>query len=102
VGEFLVLLGAFKANTWVAFGAATGVVLGAAYALWLYKRVTFGEITNEEVKTMPDLSVREILIFVPLVVCVLWIGIYPKPYLSAMEPSVKKLIEQVNVTGKSE
>lgn len=94
VGEFLVLLGAFKASTYVAFGAATGVVLGAAYALWLYKRVVFGEITNEEVKTMPDVSVREILIFVPLVLAVLWIGLYPKPYIHAMEASVKQLIEQ--------
>ncbi len=97
VGEFLVLLGAFKASTYVAFGAATGVVLGAAYALWLYKRVVFGEITNEEVKTMPDISVREMLIFVPLVLVVLWIGIYPKPYLHTMEASVKNLIEQVEV-----
>ncbi len=94
VGEFLVLLGAFKANTYVAFGATSGVVLGAAYALWLYKRVVFGEITNDEVKTMPDVSVREILIFVPLVLTVLWIGLYPKPYIHAMEASVQNLIEQ--------
>ncbi len=100
VGEFLVLLGAFQANTYVAFGATTGVVLGAAYALWLYKRVVFGEITNEEVKSMPDVSAREVLIFVPLVLVVLWIGIYPKPYLHAMEASVKQLITQVEVAGK--
>lgn len=100
VGEFLVLLGAFKANTYVAFGAATGVVLGAAYALWLYKRVVFGEITHEEVKTMPDISAREILIFIPLVVSVLWIGIYPKPYMSGIEASVKQLITQVEGAGK--
>lgn len=100
VGEFLVLLGAFKASTYVAFGAATGVVLGAAYALWLYKRVAFGEITNDEVKHMPDVSAREILIFVPLVVSVLWLGIYPKPYFSALEPSVKQLISQTVIAGK--
>jgi NADH-quinone oxidoreductase subunit M len=100
VGEFLVLLGAFKASTYVAFGAATGVVLGAAYALWLYKRVVFGEITNEEVKHMPDVSAREILIFAPIVLCVLWIGLYPKPYIGAMEASVKQLIKQTEVAGK--
>ncbi|MEQ1789276.1 MAG: NADH-quinone oxidoreductase subunit M [Rickettsiales bacterium] len=97
VGEFLILLGAFKANTLVAFGATTGLILGAAYALWLYKRVMFGEVTNEEVKTMPDVSAREMLIFIPLLVVVLWIGLYPKPYFSAMEASVKHLIEQTNV-----
>jgi len=101
VGEFLVLLGAFKANTYVAFGAATGVVLGAAYALWLYKRVVFGEVTNEEVKTMKDVSAREFLIFVPLVLSVLWLGIYPKPYLAAMEASVKHLIAQVDIAKLS-
>jgi len=97
VGEFLVLLGAFKANTYVAFGTATGVVLGATYALWLYKRVAFGEITNEAVKTMKDVSAREILIFLPLLLTVLWIGIYPKPYLHAMEASVTNLIKQTSV-----
>lgn len=101
VGEFLILLGAFKANTYVAFGAAIGVVLGAAYALWLYKRVVFGEITNEEVKHMPDVSAREILIFVPILLCVLWIGLYPKPYIGAMEASVKQLIKQTSVVGKN-
>ena len=101
VGEFLVLLGAFKANTYVAFGAATGVVLGATYALWLYKRVVFGEIVHDDVKTMPDVSAREMLIFVPLLVVVVWIGLYPKPYLHAMEASVKQLITQVNVAEKT-
>lgn len=102
VGEFLVLLGAFKASTYVAFGAATGVVLGAAYALWLYKRVVFGEITNDEVRSMPDVSAREILIFIPLLLSVLWIGLYPKPYLGALEVSVKQLIAQTNVAGKTQ
>jgi len=94
VGEFLILLGAFKANTWVAFVATTGVVLGAAYALWLYRRVVFGELVHDDVKTMPDLSAREIAIFVPLVVLVMWLGVYPKPYLHAMEASVAQLIKQ--------
>jgi NADH-quinone oxidoreductase subunit M len=108
VGEFLVLLGAFKANTYVAFGAATGVVLGATYALWLYKRVVFGELSEKireqqhyhkltGINEMPDVSAREILIFVPLLLTVLWIGIYPKPYLHAMEASVQNLIKQTSV-----
>jgi NADH-quinone oxidoreductase subunit M len=95
VGEFLVLLGAFKASSWVAFLAATGVVLGAAYMLWLYRRVVFGPIANEEVRRMLDLSKRELVIFVPIVALVLWIGIYPKPYLHAMEASMGHLITQV-------
>jgi NADH-quinone oxidoreductase subunit M len=61
----------------------------------------FGEVTNEEVKTMPDISAREILIFAPIIFCVLWIGLYPKPYLHAMEASVQKLIKQTNVVGKN-
>ncbi len=94
VGEFLVLLGAFKANTWVAFFAATGVVLGAAYMLWLYRRVVFGEIGSDHVRAMLDMNVREKVIFIPIVALVIWIGLYPQPYLKAMEPSLSKLIEQ--------
>lgn len=96
VGEFLVLLGAFKANTYVAALIATGVVLGAAYALWLYRRVVFGEIENSEVREMKDVSARELTIFIPVVILVLWLGVYPKPYLKAMEPALQKLITQVD------
>jgi len=95
VGEFLVLLGAFKANVWVAALAATGVVLGAAYALWLYARVVFGEIKNDEVKSMQDVTGRELLFFIPVIILVLWLGVYPKPTLSAMEPALAKLITQM-------
>ena len=99
VGEILVLIGTFQASQWAALVAATGLVLGAAYMLWLYRRVVFGEITNEEVKHMPDLGVRETIIFVPLVLLVLWLGIYPKPVLDALHPSVSRLIEQVTPVG---
>jgi NADH-quinone oxidoreductase subunit M len=98
VGEFLVLVGAFEANTYVAFLAATGVVLGAAYMLWLYRRVVFGEVVHDDVKTMQDVSKRELAIFVPIILMVLWIGIYPKPYFSAMEASVAQLIKQTAVS----
>lgn len=97
VGEFLVLLGAYKVNTWVAALAATGVVLGAAYMLWLYRRVVFGDVTNDEVRAMSDVSARELLIFIPIILGVLWIGIYPKPYFSAMEASVAQLITQAGL-----
>lgn len=95
VGEFLILVGAYKASTWVAFLATTGVVLGAAYMLWLYRRVVFGEVANDEVAALKDVNAREKLIFIPIVALVIWLGVYPKPYLQAMEPSVEKLIQQV-------
>jgi NADH-quinone oxidoreductase subunit M len=101
VGEFLVLLGAFEANTWVALLAATGMVLGAAYALWLYKRVAFGEVIHDDVKTMEDVGVREWLLFIPLVLLVVWLGLYPKSYLAPLEPSVKHLISQTNSQKES-
>jgi NADH-quinone oxidoreductase subunit M len=94
VGEFLVLVGVYQADTLVAFLATTGVVLGAAYMLWLYRRVVFGAITNEEVKHMPDMNLREIAFFIPIIVLVMWIGIYPKSYLSPMDASVAHLITQ--------
>ncbi|WP_029008464.1 NADH-quinone oxidoreductase subunit M [Azospirillum halopraeferens] len=92
VGEFLVLLGAYRANTWVAFLAATGLVLGAAYALWLYRRVVFGKITRDDVRAMADMSPREIAVFAPLIVVVLWMGIYPSSFLGVMSASVEQLI----------
>ena len=77
VGEFLVLLGAFKANTWVATLAATGLILGAAYALWLYRKVMFGELTKDSLKGILDMNRREIAVFLPLVLLSLWMGVYP-------------------------
>ena len=92
VGEFLVLLGAFKVNTWVAFFAATGLILGAAYALWLYRQIVFGELTKEKLKTMLDMNRREIAVFLPLVLLTLWMGIYPSSFLDPMAASVDKLV----------
>jgi NADH-quinone oxidoreductase subunit M len=94
VGEFLVLVGAFKANTWVASLAATGVILGAAYMLFLYRRMIFGALTKDDLKTMLDLCPREIAVFAPLVVLTLWMGIYPAPFLEVMDASIVKLIDQ--------
>ncbi|MBF0267644.1 MAG: NADH-quinone oxidoreductase subunit M [Alphaproteobacteria bacterium] len=92
VGEFLVLLGAFRANTWVALLASTGVVLGAAYMLLLYRRVVFGKLVREDLKNILDLNMREIVVFAPLIAVVLWMGIYPSSYLNVMHVSVDNLI----------
>ncbi|MGB0626775.1 MAG: NADH-quinone oxidoreductase subunit M [Alphaproteobacteria bacterium] len=92
VGEFLVLLGAFQDNTWVAMFAATGVILGAAYMLYLYRRVVFGKLEKEYLKKIMDLEPREIAIFAPLVVLVLWMGIWPDPFLSVFDASVSNLL----------
>jgi len=93
VGEILVLVGAFQANTWVAALAAVGVILGAAYMLWLYRRVIFGELTKDNLKSILDLDKREIAIFVPLVLAVLWMGIYPSSFLDAISVSAQNLAD---------
>ena len=89
VGEFLVLLGA---NTWVATLAATGLILGAAYALWLYRKVVFGELTKDSLKGILDMNRREIAVFLPLVLLSLWMGVYPASFLDPMAASVDKLV----------
>jgi NADH-quinone oxidoreductase subunit M len=94
VGEFLVLIGAYKADSLLAFLAATGVILGAAYMLWLYRKVIFGELTKEKLKSIMDLSPREIAIFAPLVVLVFWMGIYPNSFLKPLHEPVKNLLVQ--------
>jgi NADH-quinone oxidoreductase subunit M len=92
VGEFLVIVGAFQANAWVALLAASGMVLGAAYMLWLYRRVIFGVVRKPELKSLLDVSWREKLVFAPLIVLVFWMGIYPSSFIDIMAPSVEKLI----------
>ncbi len=102
VGEFLVLIGAFRDNTWVALFATTGVVLGAAYMLYLYRRVIYGRLEKEHLKAITDLSAREVAVFAPLVILVLWLGIYPAPFLDVMDASVSNLIanyQQALLTG---
>jgi len=92
VGEFLVLLGTFKVNTWVAFLAATGLILGVAYALWLYRKIMFGELTKDSLKAILDMNRREVVVFLPLVLLALWMGVYPSSFLDPMAPSVDKLV----------
>jgi len=79
-------------NTWVALLTATGVILSAAYMLYLYRRVIYGELTKEDLKGMLDLSVRETVIFAPLCIVVIWMGVYPMSFLSLMDVSVAKLV----------
>jgi len=95
VGEFLVILGSFRASFWYAALAGTTLVLGAAYTLWLVKRVLFGEVANEHVADMKDLNGREFLILAVLAVAVLIIGLWPAPLVQMMEASVRHLLEQV-------
>ena len=95
-----ILVGTFKANTWVAFLAATSLILGAAYALWLYRKVIFGELTKDSLKSMLDMSPREVAVFLPLVLITLWMGIYPNSFLDPMAPSIDKLIGDYNAALK--
>jgi NADH-quinone oxidoreductase subunit M len=93
VGEFLTLAGVFQVNTWVAFFAAFGVILSAAYALWLYRRVVFGDLIKGSLKTIGDMTARERLLFAPLVAATLILGVYPALILDVIGPSVAALVE---------
>ena len=97
VGEFLILVGAFQVNTWVAMLATTGIILGAAYMLYLYRRVIFGRLDKEDLMSMTDLGPREIAVFAPLVAATLWMGIWPEPFLDVMEASVGQLVHNHEV-----
>jgi NADH-quinone oxidoreductase subunit M len=96
VGEFLVILSAFKASFWFAFFAATTLILGAAYTLWMYKRVIFGEVTNTAVNTLQDITTREYIILLALAVPVLMLGVWPAPLLDMMHSSIAQLVEQIS------
>jgi len=96
VGEFLILLGTFKANAVYAILGATGVILAACYMLWMLQRVIFGKITNPANEKVKDLTAREKLVLIPLVVLIFWIGIYPKPFFERMEPAVKNTLQMVH------
>jgi len=98
IGEFLTILGGFTANKLAGLLAATGVVIAAGYMLWLYQRLFFMKV-HEKVVGLPDMYMREIIALAPLVILVLWIGIYPGPFLGFMHPSVEHLIEHVNTNA---
>jgi NADH-quinone oxidoreductase subunit M len=98
VGEFMVIMGAMKANFWLAFVAATTLVFGAAYTLWMYKRVIFGPVANEHVASLQDLNSRELLVLGSLAVAVLLMGVYPLPFTEVMHASVNELLRHVSAS----
>lgn len=110
VGEILVLVGVFQVDQWVAALAATGAILGAAYSLYLYRRIVFGTLTKENLKSIMDMNRREVLIFAPLIALTLFAGVYPQPFLDVMHASVENLVnnyqaalaasDAVNVAGQ--
>ena len=93
VGEFMVLVGAFKVNFWVSLLGSTGMILGAAYALWLYRRIIFGRITRDDLRSILDLSPREIGIFAPLVVLTVWMGGYPSSFTQLFDASGGAMVD---------
>jgi NADH-quinone oxidoreductase subunit M len=95
VGEFLVLLGAFRTQPWAAAIATTGVIFAAAYLLWALQRIIYQRLDKPENEGLPDLSRRELAILVPIIAAILWIGVYPKPILDRIEPSVEQFVTQV-------
>jgi NADH-quinone oxidoreductase subunit M len=98
VGEFLVILAAFKANFWYAFLAALTLILGAAYTLWLVKRVIFGEVANHHVAELKDLNYREFIILAVLAIAVLLVGLWPAPLLEVMQATVHHLVQQISAS----
>jgi NADH-quinone oxidoreductase subunit M len=99
VGEFMVAMGAVKFNFWTGFAAATTLIVGAAYTLWMYKRVVFGAVGNKHVAELTDLNGREFLILGTLAICTLAMGLYPFPFTDVMHASVDNLLKHV-ATGK--
>ena len=95
VGEFMVIMGAMQKNFWIAFIAATTLVWGAAYTLWMYKRVIFGPVANEHVAKLKDLNAREFIVLGLLAITVLWMGVYPKPFTEVMHATVNDLLRHV-------
>jgi NADH-quinone oxidoreductase subunit M len=98
VGEFMVIIASFKANFWFAFLAATTLVLGAAYTLWMVKRVIYGDVANDNVAALEDLNRREFIVLAILAVFVLALGLWPAPLVEMMNVTIESLIEQVGQT----
>jgi NADH-quinone oxidoreductase subunit M len=101
VGEFLILLGAFQAKAWIAIVAATGVIWGAVYMLWMFQRVMFGPLDKEENRDLQDLDRREIAILVPIILAMFWIGIYSNSFLRKMDTAVQQSLKQAKQQAES-
>jgi len=95
VGEWMVILGAVKANFWLGFAAASALIFGAAYTLWMFKRVYLGPVANQHVKELSDIDSREFLVMTLLAVAVLAMGLFPKPFTDVMDTSVAELLKHV-------
>jgi len=102
VGEFLILVGSFKYSIFNTVFAALGVILAAVYLLWMYQRVMFGKVTDEKNSVLSDLSLREKWVIVPLIALIIFIGVYPKPILERVEPSVTHLLNQINTDSNGD
>jgi NADH-quinone oxidoreductase subunit M len=98
VGEFMVILASFQANFWYAFLAALTLILGAAYTLWMVKRVFYGAIANENVRALQDINSRELTIMTVLAVAVLVLGLWPAPVIEVMHTSVESLLQHMSVS----
>ena len=99
IGEILVIVGVFQVSSWVAFFAATGMILGAAYMLWLYRRVVFGDLVKDTLKGIRDLRTNEVIAFAPLILLVIVMGVYPNLFLDPMHASVNQLLAQIGIEG---
>ena len=95
VGEWMVILAAVKANFWIGLGSATALILGAAYTLWMFKRVYLGPVTNDDVKGLTDINAREFLMLSLLAIAVLYMGVYPKLFTDVMDSSIAELLKHV-------
>jgi NADH-quinone oxidoreductase subunit M len=95
VGEFLSLVGTYKVSSWAAIVATTGIILGAAYMLYLYWRVCYGKLVHADTAAMKDLSVRELWLLAPIAAAVLWMGVYPESFLRPMRADVGRLLERI-------
>ena len=98
VGEWMVILGAVKANFWIGLASATALIFGAAYTLWMYKRVYLGPVGNDHVKELSDINAREFVMLALLAIAVLWMGLFPKPFTDVMDASVTQLLRHVAVS----
>jgi len=96
VAEFLALMGTYQVSTWTALLCTTSIILGAAYMLYLYRRIAYGEIPSDEVRAMPDLSRRELWLMAPIAAVVLWMGVYPESFLAPMRKDVAVLLQRID------
>ena len=94
-GEFLTLIGSYQSNTFVTFLASTGMVLGAGYSLWLCNRVLFGPLTVNYIKQYTDITRREFAVLIPLLLCTVWMGVYPEIFLDTMHLTISNLLQKI-------